>query len=96
MPLQFQNQSLVVHGQVRTLISSGSVRALKVRLGEELSSIARDPIGWKKSGEGWVGFHFSQNFQSPQFIPKLRASGVNFLRTTLVEKNGQCGDDGTP
>ena len=47
------------------------------------------PLDGRKSGEGWIGFHFSQNFQSPQFIPELRADGMNLLQTTLVEKNGQ-------
>ena len=56
-PLSFQNQSLVVHGQVRAVALGSFVRVLQVTLGEDLKKIVEEQTGWKKHGDRWIGVH---------------------------------------
>ena len=49
-------------------------------LGDKLKGIVDGPIGWKKIGEVCIGYHLSQYFQSPQYIPARRTTQVNIGR----------------
>ena len=89
VPIDLQNQSLVVQGQIRNVALASFVRALKVTLGEGLKKIEMDQLGWKRHGERWIGVHRGQHFQSPQFIPDMRHQGEGMSRSTVVKKGDQ-------
>ena len=50
VPLNYQNQSLVVQGSVRVILEPGKVRMLAVKLGNELTKTAEE--GFRR----WMGF----------------------------------------
>ena len=89
VPIDLQNQSLVVQGQIRNVALASFVRALKVTLGEGLKKIEMDQLGWKRHGERWIGVHRGQHFQSPQFIPDMKHQGEVMSRSTVVKKGDQ-------
>ena len=89
VPIDLQNQSLVVQGQSRNVALASFVRALEVTLGEGLKKIEMEQLGWKRHGERWIGVHRGQRFQNPQFIPDMKHQGEGMSRSTVVKKGDQ-------
>ena len=88
VPLNYQNQSLVVQGSVRMILEPSQVRMLVVKLNDELKKTAEEGFGWKKMEGFWLGVHHSHRYQSPQFIPELRQQSESMCRSTLVRRGG--------
>ena len=83
VPLNYQNQSLVVQGSVRVILESGQVEVLAVKLSSELMKTAEEGLGWKKMDGFWLGVRHSHRYQSPLFIPELRHQSEVMCRSTL-------------
>ena len=92
IPVELQNQCVVVQGQIRKIsdlepMAKPKVRVLKVKLSVELSYTQEKQSGWKRERENlWRGVHLGHHYQDPAYVPGLDQE-VEWQRTTLVLKD---------
>ena len=89
VPIDLQNQSMVVQGEIRMLrqepISPVSFHVRSIQA-EVMDYIAEGSVGWNLDSYGrGIGRHFSDRFQDPTLV-KPDVDGPLY-RTTLVEDN---------
>ena len=89
VPIELQNKSIVVQGEIRMLREefASSAGDLHVRASQAMDYIVQGTVGWELDDFGrGIGRHFADRFQDPTLI-RPGVSGPLF-RTTLIE-----GDD---
>ena len=85
IPLDFQNNSLIVRGHVRTIGEQPqAIRALKADLAPGLQAYVDNAFGWHRDGTRWVGVHLSDKYD---FVNAWESEDVEMIEEKAKDVN---------